>query len=73
MCKSGGFHLTKFISSNKKLLLLVPENQRGMGVKDQDLSGDLPNEKHWEFVGIYEKTFSAVVKVLSFIYFSCIS
>ena len=44
MCKSGGFHLTKFISNNKELLLSVPENQR-MGVKDQDLSGDLPNEK----------------------------
>ena len=45
MCKSGGFHLTKFISNNKELLLSVPENQRRMGVKDQDLSGDLPNEK----------------------------
>ena len=45
ICKSGGFHLTKFIPNNTKLLLSVPENQRGMGVKDQDLSGDLPNEK----------------------------
>ena len=45
MCKSGGFHLTKFISNSKKLLLSVPEHQRRMGVKDQDLSGDLPNEK----------------------------
>ena len=45
MCKSGGFHLTKFISNNKELLLSVPENQRRMRVKDQDLSGDLPNEK----------------------------
>ena len=44
LCKSGGFHLTKFIS-NKELLLLAPENQGRMGVKDQDLSGDLPNEK----------------------------
>ena len=44
MCKSGGFHLTKFISNNKELLS-VPENQRRMGVKDQDLSGDLPNGK----------------------------
>ena len=26
-------------------MLSVPENQRRMGVKDQDLSGDLPNEK----------------------------
>ena len=30
---------------NKELLLSVPEHQRRMGVKDQDLSGDLPNEK----------------------------
>ena len=43
MCKSGGFHLTEFISNNKELLLPVPENQRRMGVGDQDLSGDLPN------------------------------
>ena len=46
MCKSGDFHLTKFISNNnKELLLSVPENQRRMGVKDQNLSGDLPNGK----------------------------
>ena len=43
MCKSGGFHLTEFISSNQELLLSVPKNQRRMGVRDQDLSGDLPN------------------------------
>ena len=30
---------------NKELLLSVPEHQRRMEVKDQDLSGDLPNEK----------------------------
>ena len=38
MWKSGGFHLTKFISNNKELLLSVPENQRRMGIKDQNLS-----------------------------------
>ena len=48
MCKSGGFHLTKFISNNKKLLLSVPEHQRRVGVKDQDFSGDLSNEKALE-------------------------
>ena len=58
MCKSGGFHLTKFVSNNKELLLSVSEHQRRMGVKDQDLSGDLPNEKALESVGIQEKTFS---------------
>ena len=45
MCKSGGFHLTKFISNNKELLLSIPEHQRRLGMKNQDLCGDLPNEK----------------------------
>ena len=44
-CKAGGFHLTKFISNCKKLLLSIPESQRKIDVKDQDLSGQLPNEK----------------------------
>lgn len=44
MCKSGA-HLTKFISNHKELLLSLPEHQRRMVVKDQDLSGDLPNTK----------------------------
>ena len=51
-------HLTKFISNNKDLLLSVPENQRRMEVKDRDLSGQLPNEKALEYVGIKEKNFS---------------
>ena len=41
MCKSGGFHLTKFISSNRKLLI----DQRRNGVKNADLIGGLPAEK----------------------------
>ena len=45
MCKFGGFHLTKFISNNKELLLSLTENQNRMGVKYQDLLGDLLNEK----------------------------
>ena len=45
MCKSGSFDLTKSISSKKELLLSVPEHQRNLGVKDQDLTGDLPSEK----------------------------
>ena len=45
MCKSVGFHLAKFISNDKELLLSVPEYQRRMRVKDQDSSGGLPNEK----------------------------
>ena len=45
MCKSGGFHLTKFISNNRELLISIPEDQRRNGVKNADLIGDLPAEK----------------------------
>ena len=45
MCKSGGFHLTKFISNNKVLFLSVPEHHRRMVVKDHDLPGNLLNKK----------------------------
>ena len=42
MCKSGGFNLTKFISSSMKLLIYIPEDHRRNGAKDTDLIGDLP-------------------------------
>ena len=45
MCKTGEFHFTKFTSNNKELLLSIPKSQRRIGVKDQDLSGQLSNEK----------------------------
>ena len=32
----------QLVKTTKELLLLVPELQRRMGVKDQDLFGDLP-------------------------------
>ena len=45
MNKSGGFHLTKFISSNRELLISISEDQRRNRVKNADLIGDLPTEK----------------------------
>ena len=61
---SFGFHLTKFISNNKELLLPVPEHQRIMGVKDQNLSGDLSNEKALEICwNLREDIFSFKLKV----------
>ena len=57
MSMSGGFHLTKFISNNKALLLSVPDHHRRMGVKDQDLSGDLPNESIGNLLGFKRRHF----------------
>ena len=37
--------LVASILLNSFMLLSVPEHQRKMGVRDQDLSGDLPIEK----------------------------
>ena len=45
MCKSGGFHLKKFISNNRELLISIPEDQIRNGVKNANLIGDLPTEK----------------------------
>ena len=45
ICKSGGFHLSKFISNNRELLISTPEDQRRNGVKNADLIGDFPTEK----------------------------
>ena len=45
MSKSGGFHLTKFISNNRELLISIPEDQRRNGVKNANVIGNLPDEK----------------------------
>ena len=45
MCKAGGFDLTKLNLNNKELVLSIPKSQRRIGVKNQDLSAQLPNEK----------------------------
>ena len=64
MCKAGGFHLSKFISNSKKLLLSIPKSQKRIGVKDQDPSGQLVNEKAlgicWE---IGEDAFTFKIKL----------
>lgn len=45
MYKPGAFNFTKLISNNIKLLLSVPEHQRRLGMKSQDLYEYLLNEK----------------------------
>ena len=64
MCKSGGFHLTKFRNCYKQLLFSATEHPRRMGVKDQDLPGDLPNEKALGiFCNLREDIFSFKLKL----------
>ena len=45
MCKVRRFHLTKFISNNRELLVSTPKDQSRHGVKNADLIGDLPTGK----------------------------
>ena len=42
MCKAGGFHLTKFICNDKKVLATIPEVDRRQVMKNQDLITDSP-------------------------------
>ena len=45
MCQEGGFNLTKFANSSKRVLQSIPEKDRKMGVKNSDLLGNLPEER----------------------------
>ena len=45
MCNSRGFHLIKFISNNKELLMSISEDQRRNGVKNADLISDFSTGK----------------------------
>ena len=45
MCSEGGFTLTKFVSSSKKLLHSIPETFRRNGVKDKELGFKVPHEQ----------------------------
>ena len=51
MCAAGGFKLTKFISNHPDVLSAIPEEDRKVGVKDQDLlTGKVPEESSGCFV-----------------------
>ena len=45
MCQEWGFNLTKFASSSKRVLQSIPEKDRKIGVKNNDLLGSLPEER----------------------------
>ena len=46
MCAAGGFKLTRFISNHTDVLSAIPEENRNVGVKDQDLlTGKVPEER----------------------------
>ena len=46
LCAEVGFHLTKFVSNSKHVLLPTPEGDRRKGLHDQELRlGTLPTEK----------------------------
>ena len=46
MSAAGGFKLTKFISNHPDVLSAIPEEDRKVGVKDQDLlTGKVPEER----------------------------
>lgn len=40
LCLSGGFHLSKWTSNSRALLMSVPEEDRASGIKDLDLDND---------------------------------
>ena len=46
MCQEGGFNLTKFASSSKRVLESIPQKDRKMGVKNSDLPGSYPKKEH---------------------------
>ena len=41
----GGFNMTKFASSSKRVLQSIPEKDRKIGVKNSDLLGSLPKDR----------------------------
>ena len=49
LLSQGGFKLTKFISTDKKVLKSIPPDRRAKGLVDVDLNIDLemPHERAW--------------------------
>ena len=48
LCSNGGFNLTKFISNNAAVLILLPDGSRRAAVKDEELAlGSLPENNLW--------------------------
>jgi len=52
MCKAGGFHLTKFVSNDRRVLESVPVEDRSKGIRNLNFSQEaLPVERalgvHW--------------------------
>ena len=45
MCHEGGFNLTKFTSSSKRVLQSIPEKDRGSSVKGKDLVKNLAEDQ----------------------------
>ena len=41
----GGFNMTKFASSSKRVLQSIPEKDRKIGIKNSDLLGSLPKDR----------------------------
>ena len=45
MCQEGGFNLKKFASNSKRVLQSIPEKDRKIDVKNNDLLESLPEER----------------------------
>lgn len=56
LCSKGGFHLTKWVSNSRSVLLSIPEEERATGVKDLDLSHNTLSMERAHGVQWYTKT-----------------
>ena len=44
MCAAGGFNLTKFLSTNEKVIASIPKEKRAEGLKTYEIGNTLPDE-----------------------------